>query len=132
MRVAVIALGLVWFGIYTPVSKAADLCSIVSGSTLIAQDDRNTYLGKITNSFDSDSIFNEYGNYGNKFSANSIWNEYSTFGSEYNIASPFNKFSTSPPMIIKNRAVIGYLSSNKALPNSVTPNLLKALCADAF
>lgn len=109
---------------------ASDLCEIVNGSVIIGQDSKNTYLGKITNSFDSDSIFNEFGTYGNEFSSDSIWNEFSTFGNEFNSYSPFNEFSSSPPMIIKDRKVIGYLSANKSIETSVSPNILKAMCGD--
>lgn len=116
--------------IFCATANANELCQIVDGSVLIAQDSENTYLGKITNSFDADSIFNEFGTYGNEFSSSSIWNEFSTFGNEFNSYSPFNEFSTSPPMIIKNRKIIGYLSTNDALNNAVSPNLLKALCGN--
>ncbi|MCS6159840.1 hypothetical protein [Shewanella baltica] len=95
-------------------ANANDLCQTVDGSTIIAQDNENTYLGKITNSFDSDSIFNDFGTYGN----------------EFNSDSPFNEFSASPPMIIKNKKIIGYLSANKSLKNAVSPNLLKAMCGE--
>ncbi|WP_241651953.1 hypothetical protein [Pseudoalteromonas phenolica] len=42
-------------------AAANDFCQIVDGSVIIAQDSKNTYLGKIINSFDSESIFNEFG-----------------------------------------------------------------------
>ncbi len=108
--------------------QAEDGCSIVSGAKLIAQDSENTYLGKISNSYDSESIFNEYGTYGSEYSSNSIWNEYSTFGSEYSSYSPFNEYTSTPPMIIKDGKIIGYLSAIKSIEASISPNLLKALC----
>jgi hypothetical protein len=113
-------------------AHAQDVCSILNGAVIVAQDSNNTVLGKITNSFDSDSIFNEFGTYGNEFSSNSIWNEFSTFGNEFNPDSPFNEFSSSPPMIIKGGKVVGYLSANKSIRSSISPNLLKALCKDAL
>jgi hypothetical protein len=116
--------------ICAPAIASEELCTIVSGAVLIAQDDENTYLGKITNSYDSESIFNEYGSFGSEYSSSSIWNKYATFGSEYSSYSPFNKYTSTPPMIIKNRKIIGYLSANKNLGASVSPNLLKALCKD--
>ena len=111
---------------------AEELCSVVSGAVVIAQDSKNTFLGKITNSFDSQSIFNEFGNYGNEFSSSSIWNSFSEFGNEFNSYSPFNEFSSSPPMIIKNQKILGYLSSNKSVRPAISPNLLKALCKDGL
>ena len=111
-------------------ARAQDVCAIFNGSVIIAQDGGNTFLGKITNGFDSQSIFNEFGTYGNEFSSKSIWNQFSTFGNEFNANSPFNKFSSNPPMIIKGGKIIGYLSANKSIRGSISPNLLKALCKD--
>ena len=64
-------------------AQASEVCSIVNGAKLLAQNDENTYLGEITNRYASDSVLNEYGIYGSEYSLNSIWNKYSTFGSEY-------------------------------------------------
>ena len=107
---------------------AEEVCDVVNGSIIIAQDSQNTFLGNITNSYDSKSIFNEFGTYGNPFSSSSIWNQFSTFGNQFNPQSPFNQFSLSPPMIIKDKKIIGYLSANKSIKSSISPNLLKALC----
>jgi len=111
---------------------AQEICGILDGSVIIAQDSKNTFLGKVTSSHDSQSIFNEFGTYGNEFSSKSIWNEFSTFGNEFNSNSPFNEFSSRPPLLIKNRKIIGYLSANRSIKSSISPNLLKALCKDAF
>lgn len=111
-------------------AHANEVCSIVNGAKLIAQDSENTYLGEIKNSYASDSIFNEYGTYGSEYSSNSIWNEYATFGSEYSSYSPFNEYTSTPPMMIKGGKIIGYLTANKSIESSISPNLLKALCED--
>lgn len=107
-----------------------DLKSIVDlirDSKIITQDDENTYLGNLSNEFNSESIFNEFGSYGSEFSSKSIWNEFSTFGNEFNAYSPFNKFSTKPPMLIKKGKIVGFLTTNKSINNGISPNLLKAL-----
>lgn len=111
---------------------AEEVCDILNGAVIIAQDSSNTFLGKVASSYDSQSIFNEFGTYGNEFSSKSIWNEFSTFGNEFNTNSPFNEFSSKPPMLIKNQKILGYLSANKNIKASISPNLLKALCKDAF
>ena len=113
-----------------PIVYAQDfsqLVDILRGTRIVAQDDKNTYLGKLANEYDSDSIFNEYGTYGSEYSSKSIWNEYSTFGSEYSSYSPFNSYTSTPPMIIKSGKVIGYLTTNKTIKAGVSPNLLKAI-----
>lgn len=107
-----------------------DLSAIVDmlrGAIIIAQDDENTCLGKLTNEYESESIFNDYGKYGNEFSGESIWNGFSTFGNKFNALSPFNGFSKHPPMIIKEGKLIGYLTVNKSIEGSISPNILKAL-----
>ena len=113
-------------------AKAQDACSTLRNSVIIAQDSKNTFLGRITNQYDSESIFNEFGNYGSEFSSSSIWNQFSTFGSEFSNESPNNEFTSSPPMIIKEGRIIGYLSANKNIRGSISPSLLKALCKDAY
>jgi hypothetical protein len=118
--------------IYFNTAVAEDVCNILNGTSIIAQDSKNTFLGKVTNSFDSQSIFNDFGAYGNEFSSDSIWNQFSTFGNEFNSYSPHNQFSSSPPMFIKKGRIIGYLSANKGVNSAISPGLLKALCKDYF
>ena len=101
------------------------------GAKLVAQDDQNTFLGTLESSYASNSIFNEYGSYGSEYSSKSIWNNYGTFGGEYSSYSPFNKFSSTPPMIIKNGRVIGYLTANKSMRGAINPGLIKAM-SDEF
>ncbi len=120
------------FALLVPYADAEEVCDIVKGAVVIAQDDKNTYLGKVTNPYDSDSIFNEYGTYGSEYNSASIWNQYATFGSEYSNYSPHNSYTSTPPMIIKSRKILGYLSTNKSINSSISPNLLKALCKDEF
>ncbi|HIF9199300.1 TPA: hypothetical protein ACX6QC_000697 [Photobacterium damselae] len=113
-------------------TSANEVCEIVRGAQVIAQDSQNTYLGDISNSYNSDSIFNEYGNFGSEYSDKSVFNSYGNFGSEYNEYSATNSYSSKPPMLIKNQKLIGYLSANKSIGNTISPNLLKALCADVL
>jgi len=110
-------------------SNASDLsefCDSIEGSIIISADNDKKYLGKITSSYDSESIFNEYGNYGGKYSSNSIWNSYSKYGSEYNSYSPFNEYSLNPPMVIKNNRIIAKLTVNDSISNALNPYVLKA------
>lgn len=103
------------------------LIDLLRDSKIVAQDDENTYLGSLSNSFNSESIFNEFGSYGNEFSSKSIWNEFSEFGNEFNQYSPFNNFSNNPPMLIKKSKIIGFLTTNKSIKDGVSPNILKVL-----
>lgn len=110
-------------------SKASDLselCDYVKDSIIISSDTDKEYLGKIESSYDSESIFNEYGQYGGEYSSKSIWNSYSKYGNEYNSYSPFNKYSYNPPLIIKNNLIIAKLTVNDSISNALNPYVLKA------
>jgi len=109
------------------VSDLSEIIFLLKGASVFAQDDEQTYLGKIDNKYNSESIFNEYGTYGNDYSSKSIWNEYSEFGNEYSSLSPFNGYSSSPPMIIKNGKIIGYLTTNEFISGAISPYILKGI-----
>lgn len=111
---------------------ANEICYNLENSYILAQDERNTFLGKIENSFSKDSIFNEFGNFGSEYSTTSIFNEFGDFGSEFGIYSATNSFSNTPPMIIKNGRIIGFITTNKMISGGISPSLLKALCKDFF
>ena len=59
----------------------------------------------MTNEFDSDSIYNSYGEYGSKFRTNSIWNDFGTYGSKFSSDSAFNKYTSTPPVIVDNNGI---------------------------
>lgn len=95
------------------------------GVSIIADDDENTFLGKISNEVASDSIFNDVGRYGSEVSSTSIWNKVGRFGSEVARLSPFNQVSSSPPLIVKGGKVVGRLTVNKVIRGAVNPNWLR-------
>jgi hypothetical protein len=70
------------------------LVQALKGASIIAQDGKNTFLGKINSEFSSDSIFNEISEYGNEFHSNSIFNEFGRFGGEFGQYSPRNPNSS--------------------------------------
>lgn len=106
-------------------SALAD-CSDFDGASIIASDGK--YIGEIASQYQSDSIFNEYGTYGSQYSSSSIWNQYGTYGSEYSSESPFNPYANSPPEIIKNQTIIGYLTVNSYKQNAINPIKLGVIC----
>lgn len=100
----------------------------LQGCLIIAKDTGGTYLGTIDfTSSHSDSIFNEHSIYSSEFSPKSIWNELGTFGSEFSSYSPFNESTSTPPVLIKNKRIIGHLSKNQSVPNAVTVEQLLSL-----
>lgn len=89
---------------------------------LYADDGTGTFLGEISsNKYDTDSIANEYGNYGSKYQTKSIFNQYGNYGSKYSQYSVFNEYATHPPKILdKNGKVVGYLTANKYIKDAIS------------
>jgi hypothetical protein len=97
-----------------PVYGTQSALSILEGAKIVAND--GTYLGKVTsNSYDSDSIGNTYGDYGSRYSSKSIFNEYGEYGGQFSIKSPFNKYTTTPPRIITQSGQWAYLTENELI-----------------
>lgn len=73
------------------------------------------YLGCLDcNSYDINSIWNEYGTYGNNYNLKSIWNEYGTYGNPYNAYSPWNAYGSNPPVVVdKEGNFYGYFTVNE-------------------
>jgi hypothetical protein len=110
------------------VVELALLAYDLEGSYLYAQDAQITPIGKITaNNYDANSIFNPYGTYGSIYSTMSIWNQYGTYGSQYNLLSPFNQFTQTPPVIVKDRRIIGYLTKNQFIQGAIDPKYLSLI-----
>ncbi|MCO7225939.1 hypothetical protein [Pleionea sp. CnH1-48] len=119
-----------FFALVVNLAHGNELCTLVKGAKIFAQDSRQTYLGDISNGYQSKSIFNDFGTYGNEFSSESIWNEFSKFGNEFNPYSPFNEYLSAPPVIIKNGELLGFLSTNENMKGAVSPSVLKAYCEE--
>lgn len=98
-------------------------CYALQGALVIAHD--GTFLGKLTSEYNSDSVLNEYGEYGSDYSNTSIWNDYSEYGGQISALSPFNEFAT-PPFIIKEGRAVGKLTVNPLKNGSVNPYLIKS------
>lgn len=68
------------------------------------------------NEYSSESICNEYGQFGNEYASGTMWNEYSSpYGNEYSSSSPWNKYSTSnsvPVLVDRNGQFYGYFTIN--------------------
>ncbi len=103
---------------------------MVSGAKIVGQDSDNTYLGKLANKYESESIFYKYGKYGDEYSSPSIWKKYGSFGCEHGIFSAFCEYASKPPMIIQAGKVIGYLTVNKNVDGGISPWLLKSIKDD--
>jgi len=111
---------------------ALPYCSYV-GMYIFAQDQNIQYLGLITsNQFNTESIINDFGDYGSQFSSTSIRNQFSTYGSQFSSYSAYNEFTSTPPIIYSYSSSTGkftavaYLTKNTFKLPAVDPDLLIA------
>lgn len=94
------------------------------GQYLVAQD--HTFLGILDSEFASDSIFNDFGEYGSEFSSTSIFNDFSEYGSPFSSLSAFNDFAGEPPMLFEDNNFICYVTTNSLMIPRVSPYSLIA------
>ena len=116
-------------------NHALTYCSLV-GDYVFAQDGASgklgTYLGLIsTDTYASESIINQYGNYGSQYSTTSIFNQYGSFGGTYSLYSAYNPYTITPPIIWSYNATtklytsVAYLSKNAYLSGATAdPDVL--------
>ncbi|MFZ7260855.1 hypothetical protein [Avibacterium avium] len=89
---------IVTIGLFISSSIMADPAYLLFGGN-----NHEKFLGCLNcNSFDSNSVWNEFGKYGSEFYSDSIWNEFGIYGSEFSSESPWNEFSTNGPIIVDN------------------------------
>jgi hypothetical protein len=84
-----------------------------NGAKIVSQDKMHTFLGTISDKYNFDSIFNQYGDNGSQYYSTSILNKNGDYGGKFGTYSPFNQFSTAPPEIYLGATFYGYLSVSK-------------------
>ena len=132
-RFIALVLGLAAGMLHSPPARSEHaLCESLRGARLVAQDVAGTYLGKIADQADSDSIFNRFGPYGDKFSGKSLWNEFGPHGGAFQRDSAFDPRATKPPKVMKDEQVLVYLTVNQGIANGLSPLMLKAVCEKEF
>jgi hypothetical protein len=107
-----------------PTTTPSTTIKLRRGQYLIAQD--GTYLGTLDSGFASESIFNDFGDYGSKFSSTSIWNSFSEYGSKFSSLSAFNDLASKPPMLFDSGSFICYVTTNTLKIPGVSPYYLIA------
>lgn len=66
---------------------------------IVGGEGHKTYLGCLSCSeYATDSVFNQYGNYGSRYAIDSVWNHYSDFGSRYSNYGACNPYANDPPV----------------------------------
>lgn len=63
--------------------------------------DHRVYLGCLScSAYQSDSVLNQYGEYGSRYSGQSIFDSFGDFGGRFNSDSPCNPFASNPPVVV--------------------------------
>lgn len=89
---------------------------------VVSQD--GTFLGVVSsNSYNSNSICNEFGRFGSPF-GNTIFNKFGTYGGEYSPTGAYNTIARKPPLLVKDNQVVGVISKNRNFENRIDPDLL--------
>ena len=112
----------------TPAWARPGVCDAFDGAAIVNKD--GDFIGKLTSKFDSDSIFNKFGNYGSKFSGKSIWDKFGEFGGQFSDKSPFNKYASKSPLVVANGRIIAVLNVNDSIQGAVNPITLAVTCYD--
>ncbi|NIF06527.1 hypothetical protein F3J23_13845 [Chryseobacterium sp. Tr-659] len=92
--------------------------------------DQDQYLGCLNcDTFDKNSIWNKYSDYGNVFGSKSIWNTYGNYGSSYSTYSPWSSYASYPPAILdENGNFYGFLTLNPYKSERSELELAMILC----
>jgi hypothetical protein len=108
------------------------LCCIFQAQTLhlYGGSNQDQYLGCLnSDTFDKDSIWNSFGDYGNILSSKSIWNSNGNYGSSYSTYSPWNSYASYPPAIVdQDGQFYGYLTLNPYKSERSELEIAQILC----
>lgn len=91
-----------------------------------------TFLGEASsNAFASDSVCNEFGQYGSPFSSTSIYNEFGQYGSPFASLSAYNEFTSTPPVLYcaATDTFLNAVSKNTFVAGAIDPDALCSVLA---
>ena len=84
--------------------------------------DHKTFLGCLTCAeTSSNSVFNEYSQFGNSFGSNSLYNSFGNFGSKFGNYSACNGYASDPPVVVTAQGeFVGRLTLNTYARGAIT------------
>jgi len=126
---AMIKLKIALMALFFCSTASAITCPDLDGASVYSQESTPTYLGFFGGQFASDSINNQFGTYGNQFGSLSVRNTFGTYGGSFGSYSAQNDFTTTPPVIVKNGEIIGYLTTNQFKVGGVSISLIDLSCS---
>lgn len=126
-----------WSGVAAGMAQASAPTYTSASAELLVFGGRNhdVFLGCLNCSeYSTNSVLNEYGNFGSRYSAKSIRNAYSPYGSLYSSESACNPYASHPPVVIdRSGNFYGYLTLNaykNPVRNDSIRTWLAATCGD--
>jgi uncharacterized protein YjdB len=99
-------------------------CAGLAGGVVYAAD--GTYLGRLTNAFDNQSINNKFGPYGNQFSSTSMFNQFGPYGNPFGGLSAYNALTNTPPGLYVSSKFAAYVTKNTLKNPRVDPDGLRS------
>jgi hypothetical protein len=110
-------------------SYAQVSCYSLDGASVYSNETQTRFLGFFGSAYASDSIMNRYGSYGSQYSSTSVRNQYGTYGSSYSSLSANSSYTSTPPLILKNGQLIGYLTVSNLISGGVSLAQIDASCS---
>jgi hypothetical protein len=104
-------------------------CNDLNGAYLYSQEYPSVYLGFFGSQYSSDSVMNLFGTYGSQYNSMSVRNTFGTYGSSYGTYSANNSYTSSPPKILKNGLLKGYLTTNSFVSGGVSLASIDSACS---
>jgi hypothetical protein len=99
--------------------------SAFAATIVVAHD--GTFLGVVdNNAYNSDSICNQYGQYGSPYGIG-IFNKYGTNGGEYSRIGAYNESAQRPPLLIKDGQAVALVTKNPNFESRIDPDFLQQM-----
>lgn len=92
-----------------------------SNAYLAGQD--GAFLGVVSSDqYATESICNQYGQFGSTYAAKSVWNKYGQYGGAYSLNGAYNPMGQKPPLVVQNGQPIGILTKNPNIKGGTDPD----------
>jgi hypothetical protein len=126
-------------GLIPPITTQSTTTTVLALPQQIAQSSNSSlgvvgqdgaFLGWVSsNRYDSQSICNQYGQYGSPYSAKSVLNQYGQYGSRYSVMGAYNPIAQKPPILVRDGQPIAFLTKNPRLRGGIDPDtFLLSVC----
>lgn len=130
MSLKVIAITSVIVGVM--VIPSATMAGDPSKIMVFGGDNHKVYLGCLScDKYDSDSVWNAYGDHGSPYSSNSMWNKYGDYGGKYSSYSPCNVYTSDSPVVVDGGGgFYGHLSISSVYSSGKLLQIAQVICKD--